>query len=626
MRKTGSVHIRDYIFRETISCPLKRSFLLQEGFNEQREDLFRRKTKRMLREAIAQQYQNIQFTSDRTDEAAKETEIWLKEDYAAICGAVVNHENIRARIPILIKEKNEISVLQVHSKAVKRGISSIFDRKPLGKSLSRYLLMAAYRCYVLQLVYPHINIRCRFLFPQKSYKAKMDQLYQKTQGKRNIDKEVLEELMELFASYDGTAAVQKIMNEIPDEVSHSVFSGLSILDAIKTIQKMKKGEEKAYVDTVHEACRNCAFRRTFKEGKPGCWDLHFSDEEVLKGDRHQLDLIGHHVGIDDLQQQMYQEKFSQAKGLNTADEVMQHTGNKIAIYHRKAMQLLEARNQKLPLVFAKACVDELTGLEYPIHFLDFEAASHAVPFQKGKRPYEPVLFQFSCHTQFKNGELQHTQWLDQNPESRIPHELIAALAKIPSFSKGTIVQYSPFERQSLHKLHHEMLRDRAKNDYEIKILEQYLQVKSARSGHRFLDLSVILRDGYYNRFMNHGLSLKQILLAVLNVESSLGTIDKTEFQVGDITIDLLKKDKKGNILNPYYQISDNRSRIEDGITAMHAYLCLKAGVLSEEQSEVVPVLMKRYCTMDTMALYIIYNHLLNIMELNKSEGDIVIKD
>lgn len=625
MKKTGSVHIRDYIFRETVSCPLKRSFLLQQGFNEQREDLFRRKTKRMLRESVAQQFKNIQFTSDRTDKAATETVNWLENDYTAICGAVITHENLRARIPVLIKEKNEITLLQIHSKVVKRGVSSIFDRVPLGKSLSRYLLMAAYRLYVLQLAYPDVKIRCRFLFPQKSCQANIDQLYQKTQGKRNIYKDVLEELIGLFTSFDGTGAVKKVMDNIPAEISHSVFSGLSVSDAIKTMQKIKPGEENKKVDTVHEACRNCAFRRSIKQGEPGCWVLHFSDEKVLNGDRHQLDLIGHHVGFADLQQQMYQEKFLQAKGLNTAEKVMKHTGNKIAIYHRKAMQLLETRNQKLPLVFAKESLNNLKEIEYPVHFLDFEAASHAVPFQQGKRPYNPVLFQFSCHSLLENGELRHTQWLDQHPESEIHRELIAELARIPSFSKGTIIQYSPFERQALHKLHREMVSDRSKNINEINILEQFLQSRSARSGQRFLDLSVILRDGYYNRFMNNGLSLKQVLFAVLNAESSLGTLNNTEYEVEDMTIDLLKKDENGTIVNPYQQISDDRSRILDGITAMHAYLCLKAEALSEEQSELVPVLMKRYCTMDTLALYIIFTHLLNIMKLNKLEGDLVIE-
>ncbi|CAN5179371.1 hypothetical protein BH23BAC3_BH23BAC3_29870 [soil metagenome] len=598
---------------------------MQEGFNEQREDLFRRKTNRMLREAIAQQYQNIQFTSDRTDKAAKETVNWLYSDYTAICGAVVTHENIRARIPVLIKEKNEITILQIHSKGVKGGTSSVFDRIPPGKSLSRYLLMAAYRCHVLQLAYPDLEIRCRFLFPQNSYQTEIDQLYQKTQGNRNIDKDVLEELMELFASFDGTGTVKKVMDKIPAEVSHTVFRGLSVSEAVEKIQEMEHGEEKNYVDTVHEACRNCAFRRSIKEEESGCWDLHFSDEEVLNGDRHQLDLIGHHVGFNDLQQQMYQEKFSQPKGLNTAEKVMNHTGNKIAIYHRKAMQLLEARNQKLPLVFAKESLNSLK-IEYPVHFLDFEAASHAVPFQRGKRPYSPILFQFSCHSLFKNGELRHTQWLDQNPESEIHHELVAALARIPFFSKGTIIQYSPFERQALYKLHREMLSDRSENINEIKILEQFLQSRSAGAGQRFLDLRVVLRDGYYNRFMNNGLSLKQILFAVLNVESSLGTLDKTEYEVEDMTIDLLKMDENGHIVNPYQQISDDRSRIQDGITAMHAYLCLKAGALSEEQSKLVPVLMKRYCTLDTLALHIIFTHLLNIMEFSKSKGDLIIED
>jgi hypothetical protein len=71
-------------------------------------------------------------------------------------------------------------------------------------------------------------------------------------------------------------------------------------------------------------------------------------------------------------------------------------------------------------------------------------------------------------------------------------------------------------------------------------------------------------------------------------------------------------------------MSDERSRIGDGITAMHAYLCLKAGVLNSEQRELVPVLLRRYCTLDSLGLLLIYKHLSNLMEMKADKGDLII--
>ena len=579
----------------------------------------------MLREALAQQFEGIRYTSARTEDATAETENWLRENQTAICGAVVTFSDIRARIPILLKENNELTIIQVHGKHVKKNHSTLFDNVPLGRPLHRYLLMAAYRRFVLQQVMPEAEIRCLFMFPQKSFKAETERLYQKTQGVREIKPHALRELKKLFATVDGTHAAGRVMKNISGEFSHSTFSGLPVSGAVKKMQSIPDGGEKVYVESVHEACKNCDFRRSFNGNQPGCWDMYFSDSEVINSDRHQFDLIGHHVESEAVHLQMYQEKYSLTENLSTPEKVIHHTGKKIAIYHRKAMQLLDAKNQKLPLVFAKENIRKIKEIEYPVHFLDFEAAAHAVPFEKGKRPYDPVLFQFSCHTLFKNGELKHTQWLDQGINSQVHPELISKLSQIPEFYKGTIIQYSGFERQALNRLYRETRRIMPEGSSELKILEQLLQVKKRRPAQRFLDLSLILRDGYYNRFMNNGLSLKQVLHAIITAESKLRTWDKTEYDVMDKMIDLFRKDGQGIIINPYHQLSDERSRIQDGITAMHAYLCLKAGTLSEKQKILVPVLLRRYCSMDTLALYLIFIHLLNITKTGNSLGDLVIE-
>ena len=58
---------------------------------------------------------------------------------------------------------------------------------------------------------------------------------------------------------------------------------------------------------------------------------------------------------------------------------------------------------------------------------------------------------------------------------------------------------------------------------------------------------------------------------------------------------------------------------------MHAYLCMKAGELSKTQEKLVPVLMKRYCSMDSLGVYLIYRHIKNLAEMNKAGGDLVIE-
>lgn len=64
----------------------------------------------------------------------------------------------------------------------------------------------------------------------------------------------------------------------------------------------------------------------------------------------------------------------------------------------------------------------LKGLEYPLHFLDFETFSTAIPLFDGTRPYEQIPFQFSLHIVRKAGaKPEHRKFLaagrsDPRPE------------------------------------------------------------------------------------------------------------------------------------------------------------------------------------------------------------------
>ncbi|NBC28214.1 MAG: DUF2779 domain-containing protein [Bacteroidetes bacterium] len=621
---SAKLHIRDFLFRETVSCPLKLSFIQQEEFNENRDDLFRRKTKRMLREAVAQLYGDVSYTSNRTAEAVEETNRWMQHYRVVICGAALKLGEIHTRIPILVKDGIYLNIVQVHGKLAKNDPEDIFSAPP-GKSPNRYLLMAAYRRYVLQKKYPEARTTCSFMFPRKSFRADFEYLYQQTVGKHDIDEESLHQLKELFAVVDGTDHVREMSKSIAGNISHRSFTGRSVAEALDQMVNIHETGGTEYVTDVHQGCKDCSYRKTAPGGEKGCWDIHFPDSDIKYSGKHQFDLIGHHVENENLHQQRYHEQIDDSKYLNSSAKVMDHTRDKIAIYHRKAMQILEAKDEPLPLIFGKKMLRKLDSVAYPVHFLDFEAASHPVPLQIGARPYDTVLFQFSCHTLQSSGRLLHSQWLDQHPISDVLTELTASLADIPGIERGTIVQYSPFERQSLYRLYREMREKRQECAKEVDTLEKILHVKGGDSGKRFLDLSKLIRDGYYNKFMTKGLGLKEVLMSVIKTESLMGLISDTAFTVSDSQIELTQKTNDGHLIDPYEQLSDDRSRIRDGVTAMHAYLCMKSVTLSEEQAARVPVLMKRYCTMDTLALYYIFRHLLTLIETDQGSGDVLIR-
>jgi hypothetical protein len=101
--------------------------------------------------------------------------------------------------------------------------------------------------------------------------------------------------------------------------------------------------------------------------------------------------------------------------------------------------------------FSPELKEELCGLKYPLHFMDFETVNPAIPRFPGMRPYDQIPFQWSVHVRRKPGtEPEHFEFFatDTNDPRR---EFIASLCSALGKS-GSIVVYSAFESQRLSEL------------------------------------------------------------------------------------------------------------------------------------------------------------------------------
>ena len=68
---------------------------------------------------------------------------------------------------------------------------------------------------------------------------------------------------------------------------------------------------------------------------------------------------------------------------------------------RTQRQWLQVRktvdNDNTPYIDIDGLRAEFKSFIYPLHFIDFETSMVAIPFNKGRRPYEQLAFQFSHH-------------------------------------------------------------------------------------------------------------------------------------------------------------------------------------------------------------------------------------
>src|SRR5215475_4527943 len=137
---------------------------------------------------------------------------------------------------------------------------------------------------------------------------------------------------------------------------------------------------------------------------------------------------------------------------------------------------------------------KLEKLKFPIHFLDFETFSPALPLYVGTRPYQTIPFQWSDHVLAADREMVHHEFLHDDrsdPRRSFAEQLLRALGR-----KGSVVVYTSFETARLREL-----------GQRFKDLAPAL----ARVRERIVDLHPLIRDHVYDPGFHGSFSLKSVL-------------------------------------------------------------------------------------------------------------------
>lgn len=150
--------------------------------------------------------------------------------------------------------------------------------------------------------------------------------------------------------------------------------------------------------------------------------------------------------------------------------------------------------------FSEQCSAELSRLEYPLHFMDFETIFPAIPRHAGMGPYAHIPFQWSLHLkQAQSVTVEHFQFLaeDENDPRR---DFFESLSRAIG-TRGHIIAYNAsFETQRLDDLARWFPEYRARVD----------QLKS-----RVWDLLPFVRRNVYHPEFRGSFSLKCVLPALL---------------------------------------------------------------------------------------------------------------
>lgn len=596
-------YLTDNLFLKSVSCPLKYFHSINQDREKQKNVPFRHRNKLLLRDAVALQFDDVRFTQDDTETAVRETDEWLQEQDVVICGAVIRAGNCVTRIPALKKNGSKFTIIQIHGKLRKGGKPGVIHSPGVSRTTDVYLLKAAYRLFVLQQKIPFEDFEAEFFFPSNNFRASCDNLWENIHNEGFKNEKIKADFERLFTSVSATNGVKQVLDKIPDRLSYNTFRGKSVAESVAEIEYWMNHDLETESIDIHNACKYCEYRVAESNEKKGCWSTFFQNPEISKPEKQVFELIGHGNQYHSDNGVLYQEQVPLPDSVTNFESIREQSAAVITIQQRRLLQLLGAKDIYVPEIWVKPGLKILKQIEYPLHFLDFEAATYAIPSKRNAGPYEPVFFQFSCHTLYRNGAITHSEWLDENPDTEYTNLAFAKeLVGIDDIFSGTIIQYSPFEKQAVNKVIKELSFNSMLYQEVLNKLKRFRQPKDGMNAARFLDLNKLIRENYYNSFMQDKLGLKYVLNTVLQWERKHSDKNSMKGDIFDVTVDFFNPD-------PYGQIQSEGHLIGDGSDALDAWISLKMRAMNNFEKKTIPTVLKRYCALDSYAMFIIFKHL-----------------
>ena len=576
--------------------------------------------------------------------ALEHTNELLKQDQVIIYEAAVRFENLFIRIDILVKDGDHYDLIEVKAKSYDPENIRFMAKRGGGilKSWAPYLHDVAFQRHVLANSQKTTNIDSYLMLANKKALSTTDGLntkfkITKINGRRQ-GVEVSSSLTEadLETPMLGTLCVN---DEIDYIYGEEQYEGRSFEHQIAHLSSIYKNDQRVQ-GNIGSTCKKCQFKCSPDEEAGGsvngfkeCWkgSLNWSEkdfEEPQVADiwnfRSADKLIAEgKVKLTDLDEEDINPKEGKVAGLSASQ--------------RQWLQVEKAQNQDDSVYLdTDGLKAEMDRWVYPLHFIDFETTATALPFTKGRRPYEGVAFQFSHHMVHEDGRVEHAgQFLDTTIGRFPSFDFIKALKKNLEDDDGTIFKYSPHENTYLNIIFWQ-LKDSELPTKEINELCEFIKtISHSKNGSSvkwkgerdMVDLLELVKRYYYAPSTNGSNSIKHVLPAILNsskfiqdkysrpiygAKEGIPSLNFSDWQWvkfdGDKVIDPYKQlpalfqDAPEDI----DELLSGGDSLANGGAALTAYAKIQFTEMSNYEREELRSALLKYCELDTLAMVMIF--------------------
>lgn len=571
--------------------------------------------------------------------AIDETNNLIKKENVTIFEGAFSIDSFFIRVDVLIKTGKEIKLLEIKSKSYDPAEGYLNKNGTLKSQWKPYLFDVAFQKYVLQKVLPKYNISSYLLLVDKTKRTTVEGLHQKflVQKDDNGRPQIIVHDAEV-----GEPILSEVNVNDPCEIIFGdgyTFNGkkYSFDDYINVLTEHYIKDERIF-EKVRKECKSCPYKSDvaineegLKSGFHECWKslAGFTKEDFQRP--LVLDLWNYRKTQQQLDYTVY---FMDQLGVDDLSSDKLIEDGRLTTSGRQWEQITRAVNKiNEPYINVQGIKKEFEKFVHPLHFIDFEAVRTAIPFYKNIAPYDQLVFQFSHHKVEQKGSVAHAgQWLctEQGafPNFNFVRELRKSIGDI-----GTVFIYSKFENTALKQIYYELQESDEPDRNELcEWIRTLINIDEIRGERMMYDLKDdMLMKYYYDPYTNGSNSIKDVLPAVIKSSKYLrekysAPVYGTEEMPSHNYKDFIWLDK--GIINPYKKlppIFENLNRenldglllegedISEGGAAMIAYAKMQFTEMHQDERESIVNALLRYCELDTLAMVMIFEYLLNII-------------
>jgi len=558
------------------------------------------------------------------------------------------YKNLFIRADIIEKKGNNIDLLEVKSKSFAGSdYQDMLSKKGfLDSGWRDYVYDVAFQKHVISKAHPNLNVHAYLMLADKNSVATVDGLNQKFLLKTVEDDRTV---VEVVGDVSREALGEEVLIRVcVDALIEKIFNGAdtpnppeqSFTDYIHYLAGMYERDVKIIVP-IHKDCKVCEFQATPEQEHEGklsgfkeCWKAQLGWRDDMFDLPRILDIWDFRKKQDLMDSGIYLMRDVDEEHIG---DITSCSDGKLTRTERQWLQVRKmVDSDNTPYIDIKGLRAEFKKFTFPLHFIDFETSMVAIPFFRGRRPYEQIAFQFSHHQVNADLTIEHKGQYLCEEKGKFPNfDFVRNLKAELDHDNGSIFRYAAHENTVLNQILVQ-LEDATTIEVPDKTeLIDFIMSITHSNNHEgsrdMVDLLKLVKWYYYHSRMGGSNSLKYVLPAVLNSSEYLQSKYSQPIYGRNSTIRSLnydddwvwlKKDADGNIINPYELlpplfegIDDDqieqflmKSNIQEGGAAMTAYARMQFTQMSDLERDAIASGLLKYCELDTMAMVMLWEY------------------